>query len=68
MYKIWSESQRRIPWPAVNIDILRTSELKWGGKNTWKNYTKKDRNDPDNHNGVISHLEPDILEYKASGL
>ena len=23
---------------------------------------KKDHNDPDNHNGVITHLEPDILE------
>ena len=31
-----------------------------GGKNTQKNYTKKDLNDPDNHDGVITHLEPDI--------
>ena len=28
-------------------------------------YKKKDLNDPDNHDGVITHLEPDILEYKA---
>jgi len=31
----------------------------------WQIYTelyKKDLNDPDNHNGVITHLEPDILE------
>ena len=32
----------------------------------WQEYTeelyKKDLNDPDNHNGVITHLEPDILE------
>ena len=27
--------------------------------------TEKDLNDPDNHNGVITHLEPDILEYKV---
>ena len=26
---------------------------------------KKDINDPDNHNGVITHLEPDILEYEV---
>ena len=26
---------------------------------------KKDPNNPDNHNGVIPHLEPDILEYKV---
>ena len=30
--------------------------------NTQKNYTKKDLNDPDNHNGVVTHLQPDILE------
>ena len=26
---------------------------------------KKDLYDPDNHNGLITHLEPDILEYKV---
>ena len=36
--------------------------LRRGGKNTWKICTKKDLQDPDNHNGVITHLEPDILE------
>ena len=30
-----------------------------------KNYTKKDFNDSDNHDGVITHLEPDILECEA---
>ena len=30
-----------------------------------ENYTKKDLNDPDNHDGVITHLEPDILECKV---
>ena len=34
-----------------------------GGKNT-QNYTKKDLNDPSNHNDVITHLEPDISECK----
>ena len=29
------------------------------------NCTKKDLHDPDNHNGVITHLEPDILEYEV---
>ena len=35
-------------------------------KKRWQEYTelyKKDLHDPDNHNGVITHLEPDILEY-----
>ena len=26
---------------------------------------KKDLNDPDNHNGVITHLEPDMLECEV---
>ena len=30
-----------------------------------KKLLKKDLHDPDNHNGVITHLEPDILEYKV---
>ena len=37
-------------------------------KKMWKEYTelyKKDVNDPDNHNGVITHLEPDILECEV---
>ena len=28
---------------------------------------KTDLHDPDNHNGVITHLEPDILNVKSSG-
>ena len=35
------------------------------GKNIQKNYTKKDLHDPDNHNGVITHLESDILECEV---
>ena len=30
-----------------------------------KDLYKKDLHDPDNHEGVIAHLEPDILEYKV---
>ena len=40
-------------------------------KKRWQEYTeelyKKDLHDPDNHNGVITHLEPDILECEVSG-
>ena len=39
-------------------------------KKRWQGYTeelyKKDLYDPDNHNGVITHLEPDILECEVS--
>ena len=38
-------------------------------KKRWKEYTeelyKKDLHDPDNHNSVITHLEPDILECEV---
>ena len=38
-------------------------------KKRWQEYTKelyrKDLHDPDNQNGVITHLEPDILECKV---
>ena len=38
-------------------------------KKRWQEYTqelyKKDLHDPDNHNGVITHLEPDNLECKV---
>ena len=36
-----------------------------GDKNTWKSYTKKDLYDPENHSGVITHLESDILECEV---
>ena len=39
-------------------------------KKRWQQYTKelckKDLNDPDNHNGVITHLEPDILKCEVN--
>ena len=38
-------------------------------KKRWQEYTeelyKKGLNDPDNHDGVITHLEPDILEWEV---
>ena len=38
-------------------------------KKRWQEYTeelyKKDLHDPDNHYGVITHLEPDILECEV---
>ena len=38
-------------------------------KKRWQEYTeelyKKDLHDPDSHNGVITHLEPNILEWEV---
>ena len=46
-----------------NVMDLREAE---GLKKRWQEYTeelyKKDLNDPDNDDGVITHIEPDILE------
>ena len=44
--------------------VTETKEI----KKRWQEYTelyKKDLNGPDNHHGVITHLEPDILEYEV---
>ena len=50
-----------------NNDLTEAEEV----KKRWQEYTedlyKKDLHDPDNHNGVITHLEPDILECKVKG-
>ena len=47
------------------MDLTETE----GIKKRWKEYTeelhKKDLHDPDNHNGVITHLKPDILECEV---
>ena len=45
-------------WTKKKQKILRR-----GGKNTQKN--KKDLHDPDNHDGVITDIEPDILECEV---
>ena len=48
-----------------SMDLTKQKILRRGDKNTQKNYTKKDLNEPDNHDGVITHLEPDILECEV---
>ena len=53
---------------AEDIKILRSRRfkiLRRGDKNTQKNYTKKDLHDPDNHDGMITHIEPAILECEV---
>ena len=48
-----------------HMDLTEAEDV----KKRWQEYTeelyKKDPHDPDNHDGVITHLEPDILECKA---
>ena len=47
------------------MDLTEQKILRRGGKNIQKNYTKKDLNDPHNHDGVIIHLEPDLGEFEV---
>ena len=46
-------------------DLTKAEEI----KKRWREYTeelyKECLNDPDNHKGVVTHLEPDILEYEV---
>ena len=47
------------------MDLTEAEDI----KKRWQEYTeelyKKDHHDPDNHDGVITHLEPDILECEV---
>ena len=50
-----------------DINVMDLTEAE-DVKKRWEEYTelyKKDLQDPDNHNGVITHLEPDILECEV---
>ena len=47
------------------MDLREEKILRRDGKNTQKNCTTKDLRDPDNHNGVITDLERDILECEV---
>ena len=47
------------------MNLTKQKILRRGDKNTQKNYTKKDLNDSDNHDGVITHLESDILKCEV---
>ena len=50
---------------SSGTDLTETEDI----KKRWQEYTeelyKKDLHDPDNHNGMITNLEPDIIECKV---
>ena len=56
---VWSIPKRNV------MDLTEAEEI----KKTWQEYTeelyRKDLHDPDNHDGVVTHLEPDILECEV---
>ena len=46
-------------------DLTEAEDIKKRRQEYTEELYKKDLHDPDNHNGVITHLEPDILEYEV---
>ena len=47
------------------MDLTEAEDTKIWQELYKKNYTKKDLQDPDNHDGVITYLEPDILKCEV---
>ena len=47
------------------MNLTEAEDIKKRGQEYTEELYKKDLNDPDNHSGVITHLEPDILECKV---
>ena len=58
--KMGTKKRTETVWSLQKQNILRR-----GGKDYTEELYKKDLNDPDNHNGVITHLELDILKSKV---
>ena len=47
------------------MDLTEAEDIKKNWQKNTKELYKKDLHDPDNHDGVITHLEPDILECEV---
>ena len=48
-----------------SMDLTEAEDIKKRWQECTEKLFLKDLHDPDNHNGVITHLEPDILEYEV---
>ena len=48
------------------MDLREAEDIKNTGQEYTEELYKRDLNDPDNHDGVITHLEPDILESEVT--
>ena len=47
------------------LDLTEAEDIKKRWQETEELYKKRELNDPDNHDDLITHLEPDILEYEV---
>ena len=67
------DTEGTFPAKMGTIKYRNSMDLEKAGdiKKRWQEYTeelyKKDLHDPDNNDGVITDLEPDILECESSG-
>ena len=73
LFKKITDTKGTLHAKIVTIKDRNTMELTEAEdiKKRWQEYTelyKKDLNDPDNHDGVITHLEPPSSNLKSSGL
>ena len=48
------------------MDLTEAEDMKRRWQECTKELYKKDLHDPDNHDGVLTHLEPDILECEVN--
>ena len=48
-----------------SMDLTEAEDIKKGWQEYIEELYKKDRYDPENHDGVMTHLEPDILECEV---
>ena len=47
------------------MDLIQAEDIKKTGQEYTEDGYTKELHDPDNHDGVITHLEPDILEHEV---
>ena len=50
-----------------DMDLTEAEDIKKRSQEYTEELYRKELHDPDNHNGVIIHLEPDILECEVGG-
>ena len=50
-----------------DMDLTEAKDIKKRRQEYTEELYKKDLHDPDNHYGLITYLEPDILDVKSSG-
>ena len=69
LFKKIRDTKEKINLRTINdrncVDLIEAEDI----KKKWQEYTeeiyKKDLSDPDNHDGVITHLQPEMLECKV---